>query len=102
MPEYKQKKIEMIIKYVVDRFDPQEIRLVMSQLNWCPIDEKTSQEDFDLKKEAYGSAKMSDWDLIVDSISWHQVIECISPFIKVDMFKYHHAGVKKLLLYKKS
>lgn len=98
MPNYVQNKIDYCVTWIVDNFNPPYIDLVMSYVNGYPIDENTSIEDFTLLKKIKKS-KLSDFDFIVPNIPNIQVIEQISPLIKIDMFKYHHKGVRKIRVY---
>lgn len=99
MPKYVQDKINFCVEYITAKYDPEYIDLVMSYVNGYPIDERTSVDDFNLKKEILNKAKLSDFDFIVPSIDAFQKIEIIAPLIKIDMFKLHHGGVKKIRVY---
>lgn len=101
MPKYIQDKIRLCIEHIRSNYDPDSIDLVMSYVNGYPIDERTTIEDFNLKKSILGKAKLSDFDFIVPTINSFQKIDVISPLIKIDMFKFHHGGVKKIRIYNK-
>lgn len=100
MPSYVQDKIQLCIEFIVQEFDPPYIGMVMSYVDGYPIDEKTSMEDFNLLKKVK-KAKLSDFDFIVPTLPKMQIIQQISPLIKVDMFKYHHNDVKMIRVYEK-
>lgn len=100
MPNYKRGKLAYCIQYIIERYDPPYIDLVKSQLDGYPIDERTTPREFELLKRI-GKNKFSDWDFIVPTITRFQVIETIAPLIKLDLFQYHHGGVRKLRVYAK-
>lgn len=101
MPKYKRDKLNTCIDWVKREYNPKNIWLVRSQLEGYPVDEKTTQEMFDLKKKVFGKAKFSDWDFIVNEIATFSRVEQIAPLIKIDLFQFHHGGVRKLNVYKK-
>ena len=100
-PDRVKERINLAIKWIVDKYKPPYIDLVMSHVNGYPIFEDTSQELFNAKKNVLGKAKISDYDFIVPTLPKFQIIEIIHPLIKVDMFKKHHNGVKTIRVYKK-
>lgn len=100
-PEYKQKKLALIVNYLVENYSPKTIHLVMSQLNGYPLDEFNDKEDFDLKYKVLQKAKLSDWDVCLNGElgNMFSITKWIHPLIKVDIFNHHHGGVKKLKIY---
>lgn len=99
MPDYKWARLNDCIEWIVSSFAPSTIDLCMSQLNGSPIDERTTVEQFHAKKAVAGKAKFSDWDFIVPSLPTANHIEQIAPLIKVDLFRDHHNGVRRLRVY---
>lgn len=94
MPRYKLNRLDQSIEWITNKFGNVQIFLCMSQLDGCPVDEFTTQEQFEAKK-SHGKAKFSDWDFVVPEADAN-IIEQIAPMVKVDIFKVHHNGVRLL------
>lgn len=95
---YKKEKIDKIISYLVEKYDPEFILLAKSQVDGFVIDEKTTQEDIELKEKLIGRTKISDWDLVVPGQKESKMLESL---IVIDVYPEHFNNVKFIEIYRK-
>lgn len=95
---YKKEKIEKIVSYLVQKYDPEYILMAKSQVDGYVIDERSTQQDIELKEKLIGRTKVSDFDLVVPG---KKEVKRLSSLIVIDVYPEHFNNVKTITIYEK-